>query len=437
MKRERIVLLDGGTTQALACARSLGRAGAGILVASRRRRPMAAWSRFCEARYRLVDESVDAFAGLRDWARRRGATRILPLTERSHFLLNAERAQWLRAGIAPACADDDQLMRAFDKARTVRLAEQSGAAVPTTRIPESVHECRDIAAAVGLPCIVKSRFSAGWDGTRLLGNLGTSYVRTLGELEAAVLRHRQGEHWPLVQRFVQGQGKGIFTVCDGGRAITWFSHERLRDVRPTGSGSSLRRAAAVEPRLREPAERLLAAMEWHGPAMVEFRDDGTNSPWVMEVNGRFWGSLQLAVAAGVDFPRMWIAVLRGEPVETPPSFREDVTLRWVWGDVKRLLNVLAGPPAGFPDRYPTRWEGMREVLGPQPPGTRSETWDAGDPWPAVGEWVQGIGELVGYGLRAGGLERFRRSRSSPPARGAAGEGAPVSSFRIVARTTPR
>jgi predicted ATP-grasp superfamily ATP-dependent carboligase len=89
------------------------------------------------------------------------------------------------------------------------------------------------------------------------------------ELTAAVQARRQGAHWPIIQGFVPGQGKGVFALCDRGRAIAWFAHERLRDVRPSGS-SSLRRSAPLDPRLLAPAERLLNALKWHGPAMVEF-----------------------------------------------------------------------------------------------------------------------------------------------------------------------
>src|SRR5207249_2779433 len=85
-------------------------------------------------------------------------------------------------------------------------------------------------------------------------------------------------YWPIIQAFVPGKGKGVFTVCDHGRPIAWFAHERLRDVRPSGSGSSLRRSVALDPRLQTRAERLLAQMEWHGPAMAEFRDEGTGAP---------------------------------------------------------------------------------------------------------------------------------------------------------------
>jgi predicted ATP-grasp superfamily ATP-dependent carboligase len=400
MTHERILILDGQTTQALACARSFGRAGFGVVAASTLRRPLAAWSRYCAESYRLPAESVAAMSALRSWAGARNVTAVLPLTERSHFLLNAEREQWHAAGIVVACAEHDVLEQAFDKALTLDLAARTGAAVPALRIPSSLDDCDEIAEALGFPCIVKTRFTAVWNGSRLERGAGTRYVQSLADLRDAVVLHRQAEYWPIVQRFVPGTGKGVFTVCERGRPLAWFAHRRLRDVRPTGSGSSLRSAAKVDPRLLEPAARLLAAMRWHGPAMVEFRDDGIGAPWLMEVNGRFWGSLQLAVSSGIDFPRMWMEVVRGASTTAPTHFREDVTLRWLWGDAKRLLNILAGPSPGFPGHFPTRWAGIREILGPQPVGTQSETWDPLDPWPAVGEWVQGI---------AGAFDRSQRS----------------------------
>src|SRR5204862_7287045 len=183
------------------------------------------------------------------------------------------------------------------------------------------------------------RFSNAWDGSGFLPDLGTAYVARQEDLDAAVQGRRQGAHWPLIQAFVPGQGKGVFALCDRGQVTAWFAHERLRDVRPSGSGSSLRRSTALDPRLQTPAARLLSALAWHGPAMVEFRDDGATEPCLLEVNGRFWGSLELAVASGVDFPKLWVDLLRGAPVEPRTRYDTGVTLRWLWGDVKRLLYV--------------------------------------------------------------------------------------------------
>jgi len=186
---------------------------------------------------------------------------------------------------------------------------------------------------------------------------------------------------------------GVSALCDQGRVVAWCAHERLRDVRPTGSGSSLRRSTPLDPRLQIPAERLLNHLRWHGPAMVEFRDDDPRDPWLMEVNGRFWGSLQLAVASGVDLPTQWVRILSGGPAPSGDGYRSGVTLRWLGGDVKRFLHILRGPPAGYPGPFPTVRQGIRELLGPQPPTTRLEVWDARDPWPAVAEWLEGVRDL--------------------------------------------
>jgi len=421
--RDSALVLDGQTNQALACVRSLGRAGYDVFVAATRPRPLASWSRFARGRFRLSGETPAAFAALRRWAAARGVSLVLPLTERSCVLCNLERTAWEAEGITVGSAPAPLLSLAFDKARTFELAQHAGVTTPPTRVPSTLSEVRAAAADLGFPCVVKSRFSNAWDGARFVPDPGTSYVRNSTELEAAVALHRQGEHWPLIQGFVPGQGKGVFALFESGHPIAWFAHERLRDVRPSGSGSSLRRSAPLEPRLLDPAERLLASMGWHGPAMVEFRDDGVHAPALMEVNGRFWGSLQLAVSAGADFPLWWAAILRGTPVERRAGYATGLTVRWLWGDVKRFLYILAGAPPGYPGRYPTVLQGLKELLGRQPVGTRSETWQPDDRWPAVGEWVQGLSDLFS------GRKRARAARQVQPA-------APVAEAARVAPGSP-
>ncbi len=62
---------------------------------------------------------------------------------------------------------------------------------------------------------------------------------------------------------------------------------------------------ALDEALESSGVRLLDALDLRGVAMVECkREVGTGRPVVMEANGRFWGSLQLAIDAGVDFPEL-------------------------------------------------------------------------------------------------------------------------------------
>lgn len=97
--------------------------------------------------------------------------------------------------------------------------------------------------------------------------------------------------------------------------------------------------------------------------MVEYkRDAETGQPYLMEVNGRFWGSLQLAVDAGVDFPTLLAACALGEPIENQAPYRIGVRSRWWWGQVDHLVGRVR----------------PRASKAPLPPGTRSVTRALGD-----------------------------------------------------------
>jgi predicted ATP-grasp superfamily ATP-dependent carboligase len=407
----RILVLDGQTNQALACVRSLGRAGYEVLVASRRRLPLAGWSRWSAGHRRIAGETGAGFAELRAWAAESGVAIVLPMTERSCLLCNAERDAWESAGIRVGCAESAIMLGAFDKARTLQAAQTCGVTIPPTRLPSSEAEAARQGEELGYPCVVKTRFSEALVNGTLIRGGGAAYVGGPSELASAVRDNRQGPHWPILQRFVAGTGRGVSGLCDRGRPVALYAHERLRDVRPSGSGSSLRRSIPLEPRLRDPVVRLLARLHWHGPVMVEFRDDGGPNPCLMEVNGRFWGSTQLAVDAGLDVPKAWVELLEGRQVAHAMEYQSGVTLRWLWGDIKRFLTTLHGAPPGFPGAYPTRLQGMAELFRRQPRGTRLEAWRRSDPGPALGEWVQGVSELLELGVSQGRA----RLRPVPPA----------------------
>ena len=55
----------------------------------------------------------------------------------------------------------------------------------------------------------------------------------------------------------------------------------------------------------------------------------------MEINTRLWGSLQLAIDSGIDFPSL---LLEGEQLIIPEitSFKQGQQLRWLLGDLDNL-----------------------------------------------------------------------------------------------------
>jgi predicted ATP-grasp superfamily ATP-dependent carboligase len=155
----------------------------------------------------------------------------------------------------------------------------------------------------------------------------------------------------LLQRRVRGPGEGLFVLRWNGRVVAEFAHRRLREKPPEGGVSVYRESIALDGKLAAAGRRLLEALDWQGVAMIECkRDQVTGQHVLMEINGRLWGSLQLAIDAGVDFPRLLVSCALGGSARVPPvtRYRVGVRSRWFWGDVDHLyLRLRNGEsPAG-------------------------------------------------------------------------------------------
>ena len=186
----------------------------------------------------------------------------------------------------------------------------------------------------------------------------------------------------LLQRRIEGTGVGVFLLPGPGEP-TIFAHRRLREKPPTGGVSTLRESIEPDPDLVSRASALLAGLGWDGLAMVECKVDREGRFWLMEVNARFWGSLQLAVDAGVDFPVRLARLLQGIDPGPQPRYRAGVLSRWWWGDVDHLLARFRerDGEAWLPPGTPGRWRTLIDVLRPLQAGRHEEILRLDDPMP--------------------------------------------------------
>jgi hypothetical protein len=136
----------------------------------------------------------------------------------------------------------------------------------------------------------------------------------------------------------------------------------------------------------------LAALEWTGLAMVEFKV-GEDGPKLMEINGRVWGSLPLAVKSGVDFPaRMAELYLAGPPKNGRPAdtaYELGVRSRNLDLEVVWIASTLRGRQGRRLVLVPPRREGVEaamRLLNPKD-GFDILSWD--DPRPGLAE-IAGI-----------------------------------------------
>ncbi len=131
----------------------------------------------------------------------------------------------------------------------------------------------------------------------------------------------------LVQGHVEGVGVGVFFVVRNGRVLARFMHRRLHEVPHTGGVSSYRRSWWHDAIHADACARI-HHLRWEGPVMLEYRwDPRTDAFHLIELNCRFWGSLHLALHAGVDFPRILVDSMHGHVDPVEPEFATDLRCR--------------------------------------------------------------------------------------------------------------
>jgi len=394
----RVLVTDARRGSAVAFIRSLGRRGDHVVAADTTSPSAGMRSRFAAGRVRYPSPIVDrAAAGevLAAAARRHRIELIVPITDETILALR-DRSDDLPAGCQVAIPDMSAARVVGDKRSTMDLAASLGVPIPDTIPAETPTAVRAAVEHLGYPVVLKPQASRVRDEAGGVRQYEVSYALDRTGLDRAL--ERLGGVGMLIQRFWQGEGQGVELLLDRGRPIAAFQHRRLREVPVTGGASSLRESIALDPVMFGHASRLLGALSFHGLAMVEFRV-GPDGPVLMEINGRVWGSMPLAVAAGMDFPaRLVDLYTRDEPtVSTGPvatTYTTGVRARDLELDVIWIGSVLGGARRPSIMARPPRRAALRAIADLVDPGIRDDilAWD--DPVASAAEIVRIAGKLA-------------------------------------------
>lgn len=116
----------------------------------------------------------------------------------------------------------------------------------------------------------------------------------------------------LIEEYFAGTGEGISLFACDGQVQYMFAHTRVNEPR-SGGGSSYRKAIPLDPAMANACVAICHATRYDGVGMFEFKKNYDTGEWILvEVNARFWGSLPLAIHAGIDFPRYYAQYLLGD-----------------------------------------------------------------------------------------------------------------------------
>jgi len=324
------LVTDAHLRYAVTGLRGLVAGGVDVVALGRSRGAAGLWSRYPAARA-VGPDSVDAPAAFRarvgEVARRRGPLVVYPCEELSIDALLADPAALPDEAVLPY-SGEAALRRLRDKRGLAPLAEEAGLGAPATLFQGSARELRK--ARLPERCVVKP---IGAGGRLISARVVESRAELLSLLDG--LPH---EEPLLVQEHVPGPLASLAVVVGrDGRLVARFQQTALRTWPVQAGRSSLAVSVAPDEALVERAVALLVGAGYWGLAQMQFLA-GRRRPSLIDVNPRFYGSLSLALACGVNLPRAWHDVATGAEPPRPGPYRLGVSYRWLEADISAAYN---------------------------------------------------------------------------------------------------
>ena len=369
--REKPVLILGVEPRiTVPVARSLHRLGVPVAVASLSPHDPTLHSQaiFRSLRLPNYEEPSSGFVtALSAFIREHGFDMLIPTTDGALSAISQHYdslSPLLHLGCPPAPIID----RVLNKEATLAIATQCGLRIPREYVVSAQANLGDI-PELAFPVVAKPRQKSSAETFKVRyfhseRELGESLKS--GALDGAIL-----------QEYCVGDGVGVEVLVHQGTCIAAFQHRRLKEVPHTGGAAAMAVAESVDPQLKSMALSLLRGLDWEGVAMVEFRHDrATGTASLMEVNGRYWGTVALALMAGVDFPAYEWQIAHHKTPVVPATY--DVGLRWRWsaGMLKRAHGMMRSTKSALPTPH-------SDGSGSRP--TRDALWSASDPLPGIFE----------------------------------------------------
>ncbi|MGW2149709.1 ATP-grasp domain-containing protein [Nonomuraea bangladeshensis] len=368
-----LIVETGFSRGALAAVRSLAAAGWEVGVGAPAGAGLASSSRYRRRRHLVpaAHEDRDAFlAAVRRAVRDHGYDVVFGAGEAEVLALSLLRDQ---VGAIVPHAGHRQVVRAIDKQELSEAAESVGiltaraldpstlasstldpsAPDPSALAPSALDPSALAPSALAgerPPLVVKSRLHAHPERPGAPPRIDTLVVPGPEAARRRVDEVRRLGGEPRVEEFHEGRLMAYAAVTAVGGRVVCDCMQVASRIWPPRAGASCRaETVRVDPPISDRAARLLAALGWFGLAQLQFVVPEDGRPRLIDLNGRFYGSMALATAAGANLPAAWAALAVGHDVP-PTRARPGVRYQWLEGDLRRaaverrrgLLLDLAG-----------------------------------------------------------------------------------------------
>ena len=330
----KVLVTDAQMRNSLAIIRSLGKAGLHVTAGDETRFSTGMFSKYCSDTivYPKPKNTEDFTNFMLKTIKENDYEVVFPVTDATVVPLVKEKKKLSKYTIIPF-PDYNIFLKAMDKGLTIKAAIENNVPCPKTYFIEDMSDLDEIKDRLNYPVIIKPRIG--------FGSRGISLCRSKEDLIARYYQVFNEFGHSLIQEYIpKGDEIGVYTLFNFDSEPRAVCVQRRIRSYPISGGPSTMRETIKHPKLIETAFRLLKAINWVGVAMVEFRvDSRDNIPKLMEINPRFWGSLQLSILSGTDIPYLLYKLVTEGDIKPVMDYKVGVKCRWTLpGDILWYLS---------------------------------------------------------------------------------------------------
>lgn len=328
-----VLITDANKRTALYAIRSLGKKGISVTAteAFTTPNPIGFYSKYCKNKIFTPQPKDEKYAKVLLGLAKEFDV-LIPISTDSIIPISKHLDEFNACTKVPI-PSYDSLEIAVDKKKTLEFAQQNGISIPRTFVPNNEEELRVLSKELNYPAVIKIR--------RGSGAKGVVYANSPSDLIYKYKSLQNIEEHPLIQEYIRGQGYGVSAIFNkNSRPKAVFVHKRIREYPITG-GPSTFCESVKDTEMLNCGLKLLEKLKWYGLAMVEFKlDERDNRPKLMEINPRFWGSMPLAIASGVDFPYLLYKLAINGDIESVTSYKIGVRTRFLFSDLLACYEIF-------------------------------------------------------------------------------------------------
>jgi len=324
---DKILVTDGRALSSLAIARSLGRAGAEVHVCDDFRRTMSAFSKHVtdvKVHEPISESTADFVDWLVDCCRHENYDLVVPVRDETTLAV-AEHRERLSTVTSVFVADQPTISRMMDKGSCMQAADAVGVPIPATYYPTDSDDLAEIRTEAAFPVLIKPRIASG--------ARGIVRVDEPSELARKYETVSNSHPDPIIQEFVDHAGGhySIGTVFDdNSEPVATHVYKETRQY-PASGGPAIAAHTVERESWTDSVLDLLREHNWKGPAHMDvLYDPDTDEYRLIEVNPRFWSSLNLTISSGVDIPTLlYKMAVDGTRPESNGEYRVGTNYRWI------------------------------------------------------------------------------------------------------------